>query len=224
MPSILSLVDIRNSWFSDEIPPALSLFCCNLETFRARNNLLAGKIPQELTALISLIIIFQLYGNKLLEIFLQKLYPGSHWPHWNAADRSKSAFWYDPSSTRSFTKPSQIYLSENQFFGEIPPQIGHLSPTSLILSSNLISGKIPSQMNLKLQLLKRAASWIILVSVLLCPHQASWIVRQKPRNPTRFQPKLLTWNNHCPNLPLPWQALQKRCHLRDLHKISVTVN
>ncbi|KAL5572543.1 hypothetical protein UlMin_022140 [Ulmus minor] len=130
----LSRLQISNNKFSGKIPTQVSSWT-NLIVFEARNNLLTGNIPQELTTL--------RLTNLLLD---QNQLTGDL-----------------PSDIVSWQRLNTLNLNRNQLSGQIPEELGQLPVlTTLDLSVNQFSGPIPSQLaSLKLNFLNLSSNKLI---------------------------------------------------------------
>ncbi|XP_034223722.1 receptor-like protein kinase 5 [Prunus dulcis] len=134
----LTRLEIRDNRFSGNIPTGMSSW--NLKVFDAGNNLFNGTIPQELTALPSLITL-SLDQNQLTGFLPSEIIS---WKSLNILNFSRNKLSGPiPAGLGLLPVLTALDLSENQLSGQIPAQLGHLKLSNFNLSSNHLSGKIP---------------------------------------------------------------------------------
>ncbi|MED6221733.1 hypothetical protein PIB30_057610 [Stylosanthes scabra] len=139
----MTRLEIRGNKFSGPILLGVSSDV-NLVVFDARNNMLSGEIPRELTG-VSQITTLLLDGNQLSGALPSEIIS---WKSLNTLTLSRNNLSGQIPLALS-TLPSLIYLdlSENDLSGEIPTQLLNLRLIFLNLSSNHLSGNIPDEFN-----------------------------------------------------------------------------
>ncbi|XP_027355038.1 receptor-like protein kinase HSL1 [Abrus precatorius] len=139
LSSTMSRLDIRNNNFSGQISSGTS----NLVVFDARNNMLSGEIPRELTG--SRLNTLMLDDNQLSGALPSQIIS---WQSLNTLTLSRNKL-SGPIPIAMASLPNLVYLdlSQNAISGEIPPQFDQLKLIFLNLSSNQLSGNIPDEFN-----------------------------------------------------------------------------
>ncbi|XP_054793274.1 receptor-like protein kinase 5 [Prosopis cineraria] len=143
LPWNMSRLEIRNNYFSGEIPAGI-VSAVNLVVFDARNNMLSGEIPKELTAL-SRLNSLRLDNNQLSGKLPSEILS---WQSLNTLTLSSNKLSGQIPRTVG-DLPNLVYLdlSKNDISGEIPSQLGNMRLIFLNLSSNNLSGSIPDAFN-----------------------------------------------------------------------------
>uniref|UniRef100_A0A6N2KLY9 non-specific serine/threonine protein kinase n=1 Tax=Salix viminalis TaxID=40686 RepID=A0A6N2KLY9_SALVM len=151
-PSMLNLSSLRSfeaglNHFQGNLPPDLGISLPNLEFFSVHSNQFTGSIPASISNL-SKLEFLQLNQNKLtgkmpslekLHGLLSMTVASNNLGSGEANDLSFL------SSLANATNLKQLIITQNNFQGQLPPQISNLSITLKImgLDSNLLSGSIP---------------------------------------------------------------------------------